>query len=662
MKRQITCLLLAITIMLSAIFAGCGQCGKDNSDSDKDNNKEITVDNYTATEKYTGGTHQLTMSESNTDLVKNGASDYKVIIKTNSSTKVLTSATEFIAGFKEATGVELTLVESDEQDYSATTKFISFGENTYATKAGVTKATELKTNGYMIKTVGQSVFVIGGGDKGTLFGAYGLLGLLFNYEYYFQDSFGNECYYIDTNVTEKKLPVFDVIDNPDFDHASAGYQPMYSNSDAAYKLRTERFEEIFIMGLNIPYVHNTLDYIPYTTYKDAHPDWFSQDGKQLCYTARGNSDERETLITEIANKMITLIQMNPEGELITLTHEDTAYWCDCDSCKALKTQYGTDAASCIMFTNEVADKVEAWRKVNAPSRKITVVMFAYTSTENPPAVKGSDGKYQAIDDKVKCRDNVCVLYAPIYTLSYNHTMQDEANQKTENQLQGWQACSNNVALWSYSQLFYNYFMPYDTYATYQNQYRRYLDIGSLLIIDNAAYDTKSPVCFSSLKTYLASSWSWDVNKNYNDLVDGFFENYFGKKDGAMRKFYDELRIWLKQLDESGLSGLTGTSHADWDKKENWSKPMLDRWVNYIAEAKKEVESLKNTNPEKYNLICDRIDIESLMPRYMLIEFYSDYYSAEELTAAKKSFASDCRRLNVTKLAENKDIEILIRNW
>ncbi len=656
--KKTICLLLA-TVLTVAAFIGCkgkGCKGGGNSSSD-----EVKNDDYIPTGEYVGGTHEISVTYSQTDFVKNGGCEWKILLDTNAGAKVETASLELIRFFKEATGVTLSVVKSDDVAYTADAKYISLGENEYSKQAGVVKPATVKTNGYIIKTVGNSIFVVGGRDLGTLFGVYGLLNGLFGYEYYYQDSFGNECYYLDKNVTEKKLPIFEVFENPDFDHAISSYLPMHNDSDAAHKLRMETINEVYMTSTGISYVHNTLNYLPPSRYQKDHPKWYSLDGTQLCYTARGDNEERKALIEELSRVMINVIKERPDGEIITLTQMDSSYWCECDTCKAMKVEYSTDAANCVKFTNEVADKIEAWRKTEAPERKITVVMFAYTSTETPPAVK-VDGKWQAKDDSVKLRDNVCLLFAPIYSMSFNHNVEDEINEKTRDQLEGWEACANHVSVWSYSSMFYNYFMPYDTYSTNQNQYKRWIESGALWIFDNAQYDTKAPLGFSTLKAYLNSAWSWNVNRNYNDLVDGFFENYFGKKDGAMRKFYDEMRVWLKGLDEDGVVGLTGTSHANWDNADYWSKPLLDRWLAYTEEAKKEIESLKTTDPEKYAVMINRIDLETLMPRYMSLEFYSSYYSASELTSAQKSFAADCRRLGVTKLAESKDIEILIRDW
>lgn len=652
--------ILALVLSLTGFAACSDKNGESSLEGDDPYKGEITE--YTPTERYNGGIHRVSVTDSQTEFIKSGACDYKLLVAADASNKEETAAYEFSRLFQVATGIELPVEKSSSVTYNAAAKYIYFGDGAYAEAAGVRKPAEIKSNGYVIKTAGKSIIVTGGKDLGTLFGAYGLLEVLFGYEYYFQDAEGNDCYYIEKNVTQKNLPIIDVFENPDFDHAIAGYMPMHVNASEAHKMRMETINEVYITGSGISYVHNTLQYLPTSRYKESHPDWYSLDGTQLCYTARGDAKEFEALTSELSKVMIQAIEEQPDSEIITLTQMDEPIWCECTACRAMKTEYNTDAASCIKLINAVADKIEAWRAENAPERKITVVMFAYTATENPPVVKDENGNWKAKDDSVKLRDNVCLLFAPIYSVSFNHNMQDEVNKKAEDQMRGWEACADHVSVWSYSAMFYNYFMPYDTYAASQNQYKRWLDAGALWIFDNAQWDTTAPLGFSCLKAYLNSVWSWNVNKNYNELVDGFFENYFGSASGSMRKFYDELRIWLKSRDESGMNGLTGGSHAEWDNAENWSKPLLDRWLGYCEAAKEEIADMLSSDPQRYAAICNRIDIEGMMPRYMLLEFYSSYFSAEGLAAARRAFAADCKRLGVNKFAEQKDIELLIRDW
>lgn len=658
--KKIVCGALSVSTLFGVgAAAACGG----NSGTGTGNSGNVT--DYTHTSKWEGGTHQFNVTATDKVFFKNGATEYSVLIASGASSKIEAAALDFAAVFEEATGIAMPIVRDGSKTYSDSAKYVVFGNCAFTEGSGAKKPAMLKNNGYVIQTKGNSIIVLGGGDLGTQFGAYGLLNQLFRYEYYFADSFGNECYYVDKNVKEMNLPNFDVFDNPDFDHAIAGYAPMFTNADKAHKMRMETQGEVYITGAGTSYVHNTLQYLPKEKYQADHEEWYALNNVQLCYTARGDAEEYQALVDELSTVLIKAIADSPEKEIITLTHMDDGYWCTCDVCSGLLQKYGTDAASCIMLTNDVADKIEAWRQENAPERKITLAMFAYTSTETPPAKKNADGTWSAIDDEVKLHDNVCLYYAPIYSVSFNKPMDAEANKQAEDQIRGWEACAKHISIWSYSSFFTDYFLPYDTFAANQNQYKRWLDAGGIWIFDNTQYNTKAALSFSCLKAYLNSVWSWDVNRNFNELVDGFFANYFGSANGAMRKYFDELRVWLTALGqgENGLHGITGTTMDDWGLAVHWPENLLTKWLGYIDEAKKEAEAYKATDPALYELIINRITLEGLTPRYMLLQYHSaTHFTANGLTAEKSAFAKDCRRLGVTKWGEGQDIELLIGEW
>ena len=80
------------------------------------------------------------------------------------------------------------------------------GNTITASNKGITcSAKTNKTTGYKMKTIDNSLFVVGATPRGTLFGIYDLLHEMINYRCYASD----ELYY-DTNVSKLELPDFDI--------------------------------------------------------------------------------------------------------------------------------------------------------------------------------------------------------------------------------------------------------------------------------------------------------------------------------------------------------------------------------------------------------------------------------------------------------------------
>ena len=69
--------------------------------------------------------------------------------------------------------------------------------------------------------------------------------------------------------------------------------------------------------------------------------------------------------------------------------------------------------------------------------------------------------------------------------------------------------------------------------------------------------------------------------------------------------------------------------------------MLNEWLGYIDEAYESISHLEVSDPGLYKLLKDRITLESISPRYMIIELYSVYYSAEEYQEMLQSLKSRC---------------------
>lgn len=640
-------IILSLVLALVCAFSACTDKGNGTNDGHHNDTA------YNERGDYTGGTHRFNVSARSSYILKDGVTDYKVVVAATAKKDELSAVSEFTRLFREATGVTLLAVTDADLTYSADAKYISFGENAFADGSGVEVTSDVKGNGYIIKTAGNSVFVKGGQAIGTLFGAYELLNQMFGYMCYAID-----CYYIGTSVTEVRLCDYDVLDNPDIDQRLANYGVIYNDSSLAHKLRFQlQYAEVYLNPSRA--FHNTLEYLPKNKF-GAHTKWYSDDSTQLCYTAHGDDKEYLAMVDAMVEELKPYIIAEPDKRIITITQEDNYLWCECDACNALQEKYnGADSAGNLMFVNDVAEKIEKWLNDEQNGRELTIATFAYYKSEVPPAVKNDKGEWEPIDEKVKARDNVTILYAPLLLMEFNHSIEDDENRAVRDIIDGWEACSKHIAVWNYQTHFVSYFMPYNTFSACQEQYKRYIEIGASWIFDQGQQNNGNSTGFSMLKIYLNSQWGWDVNRDYNILVDNFFENYFGSKDGAMRKMYEEVRTWLVHLDGEGLGGRCSETG---DSAEYWPQQLVQGWLDLIDRAYAEIEPLKETDPDKYALYARHINLESMMPRYMAIRYYPGSYTAMEQENMKRAFAADCVALNITHVREMAEISTLIGNW
>ncbi|MBQ8283791.1 MAG: sugar isomerase domain-containing protein [Clostridia bacterium] len=102
------------------------------------------------------------------------------------------------------------------------------------------------------------------------------------------------------------------------------------------------------------------------------------------------------------------------------------------------------------------------------------------------------------------------------------------------------------------------------------------------------------------------------------------------------------------------------------KISNWTKAQyttlysvgyLDQLLSYVDKAYAIIEPLKTTDPTLYQTLYERINLESLMPRFVQVQYFTTEYTAAELLALRKQFLADCDALRVTHGGENTNVTI-----
>ena len=206
--NKIITLLLILVVTFGAVFSGCGTgVGHDSSAKPEDRKQQVHIYNITESDDY---------------LVKDGKTEYILLFPSeNPEMNNNFAVQEFQTYFKRATGISIKAVTDNGYTYDETKKYISIGQTAVATQANVVMdqelSLELATGGFIIKTVGNSIFILGG-SLGLFYGVYGFMEIYFNMEVYAEDEV-----YIDTGIVDQKFLNLDVKDIPDIEHQSASY-------------------------------------------------------------------------------------------------------------------------------------------------------------------------------------------------------------------------------------------------------------------------------------------------------------------------------------------------------------------------------------------------------------------------------------------------------
>lgn len=227
-------------------------------------------------------------------IVDRAKTDYRIIIAKQADEKERLAARELQTFFFEATNCRLNIVDDENVTFDENAKYYSVGRNNFQKTSGVdADAKELKAQGYRIKTKGNSVFLIGGDSYGTLYSVYGYLGLEFDYDYFFTD-----VYCINKNVNDLELKNYDVTKSPDIDvMAGPNVGFVIYNTVNANRFGSMATTEWNIPAENYYGVHNVFAITPKDRFDDEtnhpetyHPEWFADNGTQVCFTAHGDKD------------------------------------------------------------------------------------------------------------------------------------------------------------------------------------------------------------------------------------------------------------------------------------------------------------------------------------------------------------------------------------
>ena len=397
-----------------------------------------------------------------------------------------------------------------------------------------------------------------------------------------------------------------------------------------------------------------MNYLPRSTYYSGHWKWYSGTSQfsqwfdapdQLCYTAHGDASELEAMVQAAAEEMLVRIKAQPNAIAGQFSVSDTHSACTCSTCTASYNTYGTHAAAVIQFTNKLNAKLKELMAADPETadREFTLYFMAYHEYAIAPVTKNADGSYTPIDSSVVCDDGVGVLYAPIEAM-YTTDLYDEVNAEIAENMEMWASLSEHMYYWLYDTNFRNYFIPYRSWnASVKNLAHSYNNNASIVFIQGQ-FNTPVSSGFTTLKVYLNAAAAWNVNSDYDALVDKFFDKYYGAAGEPMRTLFNELEAHLEQLETNYPSVFDG-----WHSNEGqaaatyWPEELLLRWQGLLEEAK----TLAAGNNTALNHITD----ESMFVRYLLITAYG--YS--DLAA---DFNADAAARGFTHLSESETLGTL----
>ena len=594
-----------------------------------------------------------------------GATQYKIYYESGYKE----AATILKEQIEAATGVSLTLVSAKPTTITKYRYAIVLGYRDLATGVidGLDANAITSAAGYAIRRSARAVFIEANGADG-----YRMAVLAFLREMYGYDMLSEDCVVYGEKLDS--LPAFNLIENPSFDYRQ---QQTYMTEDEVLGMGLQSHTDIWISSSEGWDMHNTMHYLPTATYQSAHPSWYytytdSAKGQltQICPTAGGNSTEFNAMVDAIVANMMVQINAYPTRENISFSIMDNAdeKTCSCARCKLYNTLYGEAGFSAAWI--DLMNAINAKIRPQIGNRTLNIAFLAYRETEAAPAdidANGNvtllkryqindDGSYTQTNEYLKCDEGVTVWLAPIdglFAENFNHA----DNAATLALIKKWCALSDSVYLWMYGTNFKFYMYPYNTWQASAENYKILAELG-VKGAWSQSNETEA-TAFSDLKAYIDSKFMFDVNANYEDVLDAYFTHYFGAGATKMRAMFDAIVAKCDEI-EANYDGLGRGIYDEIENKSGflgiggktyWSKDWIDSLVTLCDEAKAAVEADSSLKTEQKTVIINRITKESLFPRYVLCTTFASSYSNSNKEALRAAFKADAEALGFTLYRE-----------
>jgi Domain of unknown function (DUF4838) len=317
-----------------------------------------------------------------------------------------------------------------------------------------------------------------------------------------------------TNMPAKRtleVAELDVHEKPAFEYRApfwfAGFEPTWKLHNCA----NDSFSEIPKgLGGCIKYkghAHTFFPLVPPEKHFAEHPEWYSMiKGKrtsqhaQLCLT---NPKLRDFMVDRVKE----WLRESPDAEIISVTQNDWAGWCECPDCKALDDAEGSHSGTMVAFVNYIAEKIEP----EFPN--VAVDTFAYQYTRKPP--KG-----------VRPRKNVIVRLCSI-ECNFREPLDHPSNASFMADIEGWSKICPRLYIWDYTTDFSGYIHPHPNWFTLGPNVRLFQKYGVKGVFEQGAYGGYGAE-MAELRAWLLAELLWNPQQDDKALIKEFLEGYYGK--------------------------------------------------------------------------------------------------------------------------------------
>lgn len=426
------------------------------------------------------------------DLVSNGTSKY-VILTDSASGEVDQKAAEILQRYiYQVSDTRLNIVEDDG---SIKQPFISL-KNVNEHRVDRDK------QGFLIEVRDSNLYFTGYGEKGILYGVYTFIDQVLQCK---KPAPGKPAVVHKSRTISIDEQLY-IEEHPDF-----LYREIYSIAETDEEYldwhKLNHLEESWglwghsVFELALPGVHF-----------EEHPEYYSlyNDKRRPFQLCLSNPE----VLNIAANSLQSIMKDNPHAEYWSISANDNAAVCECDSCNQINKEEGSQSGTLLRFMNKLAKKF--------PEKKL--VTLAYQNTSWPPYL-------------TKPENNVFIMLSSIDLFRSEPIEVSGSSRSFRNKLSGWQKLTKNILIWDYYTQFTNLLAPFPiehTLGANMSYLKQENVLGVFAQMNEFTYGD-----LAELKIYLLAKLMWNTNLNQDTVTTDFLNSYYKNAAPYIQEYLDE---------------------------------------------------------------------------------------------------------------------------
>ncbi|MBQ7189578.1 MAG: DUF4838 domain-containing protein [Kiritimatiellae bacterium] len=469
---------------------------------------------------------ELTLAE------RGKAPAYTIVYPANASESQKYAAEELQRFLAETTGVTLPVAD-DKGELPPRAILLGDTRHTSALLKGNADWEKLGLDGFRLKACPPHLLVLGGPVRGALNGCYEILDKYAGCRWYaswYSVIPQRRAVAVPDNLDDTQIPAIAMRETFWYDYRKPGNGDFAARNRAngnSMGLEPKHGGHSFRFGNGLWYCHTFEHLCPPDEFFDKHPEYFSEvNGKrlkhpsQLCLT---NPD----LLKLVTERVLDHIRKDPTAKYFGVSQNDWHNYCTCPKCKEIDDLEESHAGTMVRFVNAVAEAVEK----EFPDKVIETLAYQYT--RKPPKIT------RLRHNVIVCLCSIeCDFAFPIDKSAFHQ------NRKFIDDIEGWSKQTDQLFVWDYTTDFHCYTMPFPNVLALQDNIRFFKKNNVKLLFEQGAYQGRHGD-FAELKGWLLSKWMWNPELPAEELMNDFFNGYYGKAAPFVRDYFDALHSFYR---------------------------------------------------------------------------------------------------------------------